>query len=249
MDYQDIFLETTDSTNRVARELGQKGGAHGSGVMAETQTGGRGRRGREWFSPPGKNLYCSYLVRPDIRLDDYPKLTMVAGVAAVQCLQEISDISMGLKWPNDLYMKSRKCGGILCESSLAPGDSYGVIGIGINCNLSDSDLPEELKEIATSLFIESGVTIDPRQLFGALREDLLDTIRDFEDQGFAEILTRWNRYDLFYGKRMTWVREDGKPVSGINLGPEIDGTLLVEDDDGNRHRVMSGDVTLAGPLP
>lgn len=249
MDYQDTFLETTDSTNRVARELGQKGGAHGSGVMAGTQTGGRGRRGREWFSPPGKNLYCSYLVRPDIRLDDYPKLTMVAGVAAVQCLQEISDISVGLKWPNDLYMKSRKCGGILCESSLAPGDSYGVIGIGINCNLSDSDLPEELKEIATSLFIESGVTIDPRQLFGALREHLLDTIRDFEDQGFAEILNRWNRYDLFYGKRMTWVREDGKPVSGINLGPEIDGTLLVEDDDGNRHRVMSGDVTLAGYLP
>lgn len=249
MAYQDIFLESTDSTNRVARELGQKGSAHGSGVMAGTQTTGRGRLGREWFSPPGKNLYCSYLVRPDIRLKDYPKLTMVAGVAAAQCLQEISDISVGLKWPNDLYIKSRKCGGILCESSLAPDGSFGVIGIGINCNLSDSDIPEELKEIATSVLIESGATIDIRELFVVLRDHLLDLICDFEEQGFAEILTRWNSYDVFRGKRMTWVRGDGKPVDGVSLGPDLDGSLVVQDSDGNRHKVISGDVTLAGSLP
>ena len=83
MGYQDIFLAITDSTNRVAKELGETGGVHGSGVFANAQTAGRGRLGREWFSPPGKNLYCSYLVRPDIGPEEYPKLTMVAGVAAV----------------------------------------------------------------------------------------------------------------------------------------------------------------------
>lgn len=248
MDYRDIFLESTDSTNRVARELGEQGGVHGSGVFADTQTGGRGRLGRAWFSPPGKNLYCSYLVRPDIALAEYPKLTMVAGVAAAQCLQEICTIPVGLKWPNDLYIKSRKCGGILCESSLAPGDSFGVIGIGINCNLSDSDLPEELKDIATSVLIESGITIDPKKLFVRLRDTLLDAVRDFEKQGFSEILTRWNRFDAFRGTHMTWVREDGRAVAGISLGPDLDGSLVVQDSEGNRHKVISGDVTLAGSV-
>ena len=249
MDYRDIFLESTDSTNRVARKLGEQGGEHGSGVLADTQTGGRGRLGRAWFSPPGKNLYCSYLVRPDIGLAEYPKLTMVAGVAAAQCLQEICTIPVGLKWPNDLYIKSRKCGGILCESSLAPGDSFAVIGIGINCNLSDSDFPGELKEIATSVLIESGIAIDPKELFVRLRDTLLDAVSDFEKQGFSEILTRWNRFDAFRGTHMTWVREDGQPVEGISLGPDLDGSLVVQDSDGNRHKVISGDVTLAGSVP
>ena len=246
MGYQDIFLATTDSTNRVAKELGEAGGAHGSGVLANAQTAGRGRLGREWFSPPGKNLYCSYLVRPDIGPEEYPKLTMVAGVAAVQCLRRMTSIPVGLKWPNDLYLKSRKCGGILCESSLTTDDSFAVIGLGINCNLSDQEIPEELKKIATSMLLDSGITIDTRELFTELREHLLRSICDFEKLGFAEILTRWNSYDVFQGERMTWVRKDGKPVAGVSLGPDLDGSLVVQDADGNRHKVISGDVSLIG---
>ena len=247
MGYQDIFLETTDSTNRVARKLAEQGGEHGSGVLAGTQTAGRGRLGRAWFSPPGKNLYCSYVVRPDIDLEEYPKLTMVAGVAAARCVQDTSAVAIGLKWPNDLYIATRKCGGILCESSITAGSPFAVIGIGINCNLSDSDIPKELKDIATSLLVEGGVTIDITRLFGDLREHLLDTIRDFEKYGFAEILTRWKHFDSFRGKRMTWVREDGIPVEGINLGPDLEGSLVVKDSDGNLHKVISGDVALIDP--
>lgn len=246
MGFKDIYLETTDSTNRVARELGEQGAAHGSGVVAEAQSAGRGRLGRSWFSPPGKNLYCSYVVRPDIDLQDFPKLTMVAGLAAVRCLQQISTVPLGLKWPNDLFINSRKCGGILCESSTASGNAFAVIGFGINCNLSPADIPEELRETATSLLAEGQARVDVGQLYSELRRHLLEAIAEFEEKGFAHILTRWNAHDLFRGTQMTWIREDRQPVTGISLGPDLDGALLVEDADGNRHKVISGDVTLAG---
>lgn len=249
MGYRDIFLDSTDSTNRIAKELAQDGAVHGSGVVADTQTAGRGRLGREWFSPPGKNLYCSYVVRPDIALEDYPKLTMVAGVAVVDCLRRTYGVEAGLKWPNDIYIDDRKCGGILCESSFTSATPFAVIGIGINCNLQDTDFPEELKNIATSVLIEGGVTIDTHQLYVDLRQHLLGAIKEFEDQGFSPILTRWNRFDAFRGTPMTWVREDGQAVEGISLGPDLDGSLVVQDKDEKRHKVISGDVTLTGARP
>ncbi|NNK12776.1 MAG: biotin--[acetyl-CoA-carboxylase] ligase [Desulfofustis sp.] len=249
MGYQDLFLQTTESTNRVAKEMGASGVAHGSGVVADTQTAGRGRLGRQWHSPPGCNLYCSYVIRPDIDLQDYPKLTMVAGVAAAQCVQDHSSLAVGLKWPNDLYIDTRKCGGILCEASPAATPPFAVIGIGINCNLNTSDIPEELKDRATSLLIEGGCRINPQQLFVDLRKHLLDAVNDFEKQGFSQILTRWSHFDTFQGTHMSWVREDGKPIEGISLGPDLDGSLVVQDADGNRHKVISGDVTLVGSVP
>ena len=249
MGYQDLFLKTTESTNRVAKEMGASGVLHGSGVVADTQTAGRGRLGRQWHSLPGGNLYCSYVVRPAIALQDYPKLTMVAGVAAAQCLEENSPIRISLKWPNDLYIGTKKCGGILCESIPASSAPFAVVGIGINCNLSAPDIPVELKGMATSLLIEGGCRIDTRKLFVDLREHLLVAVSDFEKQGFSQILNRWGQFDTFKGTHMTWVREDGKPVEGINLGPDPDGSLLVQDANGNRHKVISGDVTLAGSAP
>lgn len=249
MGYQDIFLDSTDSTNRIAKELGHDGAVHGSGVVTDTQTAGRGRLGRVWHSPPGRNLYCSYVVRPDIDVQDYPKLAMVAGVAAARCVQERFSIAVGLKWPNDLYIRTRKCGGILCESSLTSATSFAVIGIGINCNLRDSEIPEELKGRATSLLIEGGGTTDTQQLFVDLREHLLDAVEAFEQLGFSYILTQWNRFDAFRGTPMTWVREDGKALEGVSLGPDLDGSLVVQDKDGKCHKVISGDVTLAGSAP
>jgi BirA family biotin operon repressor/biotin-[acetyl-CoA-carboxylase] ligase len=184
------------------------------------------------------------VVRPDIDFIDYPKLTMVAGVAAAQCVQKNSSIAIGLKWPNDLYIGTRKCGGILCESSAASLSPFAVIGIGINCNLSESDMPRDLKGKATSLLIEGGGKINTKKFFADLRDYLLDAIEDLERVGFAEILIRWNRFDAFRGTPMTWVRQDGKPVEGISLGPDLDGSLVVQGADGNRHKVISGDVAL-----
>ncbi|MDB4516041.1 biotin--[acetyl-CoA-carboxylase] ligase [Crocinitomicaceae bacterium] len=245
MDFTDLHLKTADSTNRAARELGQKGGSHGSGVMAETQTAGRGRLGRAWFSPPGVNLYCSYIVRPKIAVEHYPRLTLAAGVAIATCLHDYSHNDVGLKWPNDLFIGARKCGGILSETSTdSEGRLFAVIGIGINCNLSADDIPADLRDRATSLLIEGGKAIDRKRLYSQLRTALLATLEEFEQQGFSSVLKRWHKYDLFRGRQMAWQRPDGSRVEGENLGPAEDGSLLVRDAQGFVHRVLSGDVNL-----
>lgn len=247
MDYDDLHLHSIDSTNREARKRGSAGVVHGSGVAADTQTSGRGRLGRVWFSPAGKNLYCSYIVRPAIEADQFPKLTMAAGVAAAHCLQSISGINPGLKWPNDLYIGARKCGGILCEFSTdSRQQPFAVVGVGINCNLTELDVPEELVGIATSVLIESGSAVDIRQLFQQLRTHLLLTIEVFEKSGFGEILDSWNKLDIFRGTLMSWTRPDGTILQGENLGPDQEGALMVRDADAKVHHIFSGEVTSAG---
>ncbi len=247
MDYQDLYLQQTDSTNLQARKMAEQGVVHGSGVVADSQTAGRGRLARAWFSPPGKNLYCSYVLRPAINAADFSRLTMVAGLAVADYLSTLCPLPIGLKWPNDIHLGGRKCGGILSESSLAADDlksSYAIIGIGLNLNISLDELPPHLQPIATSLFIETGKTYEPATLFNGLRSSLLRGVSDFEMKGFSSILERWKRYDTTLGKWMVWVTSDGRKVSGKSLGPDNDGFLQVEDAQGSIHRVISGDVKL-----
>lgn len=244
MDGFELHLERADSTNRAALEMGFDGAAHGSGVRADQQDSGRGRLGRHWFSPAGKNLYCSYIVRPAIPTEDYPKMTLIAGVAAAQCLSNFSGITITLKWPNDIFIGSRKCGGILSEFSIdRSGEPFAVVGIGINCNMRHTDLPEELRPIATSLLIEGGNVIDISGLFNDLKENLLTTIMGFEKQGFGSILVHWSRFDHFRGQTMLWSRPDGTRIEGENMGPDQDGALMVRDLDGHVHHIVSGEVT------
>jgi len=248
MNYQDIYLQQTDSTNLQARKLAGQGAIHGSGVLADCQTAGRGRLAREWFSPPGANLYCSYILRPAIRVDDFSKLTMVAGLATAHYLNTLSSVPVGLKWPNDIHIGGKKCGGILCESEISNGEStanYAIIGIGLNLNISRDQLPEHLQQLATSLFIETGVHYDARKIFRELRTELLDCVRDFEERGFHYSLEQWRKYDTTYGKWLEWVTPDGRKVRGKSLGPDDEGLLQVEDRRGTIHQVISGDVSLA----
>lgn len=248
--YQDEFLPVVDSTNRRARLLAGQGAPHGSGVRADRQTAGRGRLSRTWYSPAGRNLYCSYILRPRLSPDAYPRLTMVAGLAAAEVLQLCSPgVRIGLKWPNDLMIGGKKCGGILCESSVDHSDdthNFAIIGVGINLNLTSDELPAALRSIATSLAIEGAPPVDPAVLFTALRDQLLADVAAFEREGFQEVLTRWRHFDILAGKRATWVARTGDVVSGIGLGPDEQGLLRIEDESGTIHTVVSGDIAMAG---
>jgi BirA family transcriptional regulator, biotin operon repressor / biotin---[acetyl-CoA-carboxylase] ligase len=247
MEMSELRLKCTDSTNREAMELGFRGAPHGSTVIAAQQDAGKGRLGRNWYSPAGRNLYCSFIVRPVIPIEHYPKLTMVAGVSAAQCLETLAGIRVTLKWPNDIFIGTRKCGGILSEFATdQAGGPFAVVGIGINCNMTSMDLPEDLQAIATSLLIEAGALVDIAALFDDLRSHFLQTIVEFEENGFGSILSHWSRFDHFRGKKMLWVRPGGERLEGENLGPDRDGALMVRDDDGNIHHVVSGEVTSAG---
>jgi BirA family biotin operon repressor/biotin-[acetyl-CoA-carboxylase] ligase len=159
--------QSLTSTNSEAMTLAQNGAEDGTVVIAESQSAGRGRHARTWFSPPGLNLYCSVIVRglgQGLTLADWLSwVPLTTALAATEAVQEVAAISLALKWPNDLLLDERKVGGILCESSLAiPDNPVVVIGIGLNVNVSLELFPDELRPIATSLFESSHRLVDRR---------------------------------------------------------------------------------------
>src|SRR5512141_155286 len=160
------WFEEVGSTNDVAKELADEGAAHGEVVVAESQTAGRGRRGRAWASPPGRNLYVSVVLRPELPPSRAAELTLLASVAVCQAVRQ-AGVTAGIKWPNDLVSRGRKLAGILTELAADPDRvQWVVLGIGINVNLRLEDLPDDLRPIATSLAIARGEPV-PRTLFAA----------------------------------------------------------------------------------
>ncbi len=242
------FFETVDSTNRVARELAGEDKPHGFAVLAGSQTAGRGRLGKAWQSPSGKGLYCTILVRPELAVEDYSKITLTAGLAVSQALEEICQLQTQLKWPNDIYISGRKCGGILVETSPLQGTgerNFVLVGIGVNINGEKDAFPPELQETATSVFIETGREYDIGSIFAEIRIRLLHLLSQLASEGFVAILNQWRERDMLQGRWMKWVTPAGDIVYGESIGVDNSGMLMVRDDAGVRHEVMSGDVTLA----
>jgi BirA family biotin operon repressor/biotin-[acetyl-CoA-carboxylase] ligase len=243
-----LHLGSTVSTNKDAYELALNGAAHGSAVLADVQTGGRGRMGRVWVSPPGSGLYCSIILRPKLPFPKFPSLTLTAGLALCISIEKLTDnMAFGLKWPNDLYCRGRKCGGILVESStpsVKTEDSFVVVGIGVNVNSRLNDFPLDLQESVSSLRIENQTTFNIRELFFLIRNSLFENLRIHEESGFAAIINEWRKRDLLYGKEMQWLTTDKQVITGIGLGPDETGQLVAKDKEGMLHVILSGDVTL-----
>lgn len=243
-----LFLTTTESTNIEACRAAEAGAAHGNAVWALEQTAGRGRLGKVWSSRRGDGLYVSYVLRPQVPVEDFAKITLVAGVAAAKLLQGLMgrEKRVALKWPNDLFIGGRKIAGILAEASPLAEEPFVILGVGLNIRQRRDDFPEELREKATSIFIESGSQADPQELAVALRTVLLEQLRRFEQGEFPQILNEWRKLDYLKGKRMECVSADGFVVRGVALGPDDEGVLFLRDDQGKLHEILSGDVSLAG---
>jgi len=246
--YPVYHRQSTDSTNRIAKELAEKGEPHGTAVLADMQTGGRGRLGKTWESIPGKGLYCSIIVRPDVDIERYAQITLVAGVAVAGVVEECTGKKCMLKWPNDIYINDRKCGGILTESSsmnMHGRQMYAVIGIGLNINADSEDFSLDLRDTVTSFSMASAQYYDIREVFDKVRYQLLIALDEFSKTGFAAILQSWRERDYLYGRWLECVGYDGTIISGVALGPDSDGNLFLRDKDGVEHSVLSGDIRLA----
>ena len=167
-------LESVVSTQEEAKRLAEGGAQEGTTVFAEEQTGGRGRLGRKWFSPRGKGIWMSVVLRPKLPLMLTPQLTLLAGVAVCKAIRQVTGVEAGIKWPNDLLAGDRKICGILLESSLREGElHYCIAGIGISANMLEDDYPDFLRKIATSLRIQrGGVLVDRSKLAGAVLSEL-----------------------------------------------------------------------------
>jgi BirA family biotin operon repressor/biotin-[acetyl-CoA-carboxylase] ligase len=242
------WLDVTDSTNRVAQELARAGAPHGTTVIAEGQTAGRGRLGRSFFSPPYLNLYASIVLRPAISLVDAPTAILAAGVAVAETVAaEVGDPdAVELKWPNDVLVGGLKVSGILMEL-VAEATRVGhlVLGIGVNLNVPREAFPAEFAAAATSLRSHLGRPVSradfARRLFGTL-EPVLDL---HAERGFAALRPRFDRFYRMAGRRITVSEPGGGGFPGTALDPDADGALRVQRDDGSVVRVLAGDVTLS----
>lgn len=230
------------STQLLAHEAASKGAAEGTIVIAERQNGGKGRLGRPWHSPKGTGIWMSLIVRPKIPLSKAPQLTLLTAVALAKAIQVALGMKVQIKWPNDLLYQGKKFCGILTELN-AESDriNYLVIGIGINVNTVESDFPEELREIATSLRIASGKEIKRAALLQSFCQEFEAEYIHYLSHGFERVKAEWEDRSISMG-RMVTVRTIHTTIEGKSIGLDPEGVLIVEDGSGVRHKVYSADI-------
>jgi BirA family transcriptional regulator, biotin operon repressor / biotin---[acetyl-CoA-carboxylase] ligase len=238
-------FETLPSTSDRAKDLADEGAAHGEVVIAETQTAGRGRRGRTWSSPPRKNLYFSAVLRPDLMPSRAAELTLVASLAICDALRQ-AGVAAGIKWPNDVLAGGKKIAGILTELAAEPDRVHWVVvGVGVNVNARAEDFPEELRPEATSILLERGEPA-PRALFAAACLTALEAWLDAHaERGFGCIRDAWRERSVTLGREVI-VRAEGREIAGTAEDIDEAGALLVRGPAGVE-RILAGDVLLLRP--
>ncbi len=238
------YEESVDSTQKIANRLANGGAAEGTIVIAEEQTLGKGRLSRNWHSPKFTGIWMSVILRPKIPFHEAPQLTLLAAVAVAQAIEDVTDLSPEIKWPNDLLIKGKKVTGILTELQAESDRIHSVIvGIGVNVNQKLSDFPEELQNTATSLFIESGKSISRSTLIQQILRNMEKLYFTYLKHGFNPVKLLWESYAVSLGKELkaTTVNET---IIGKALGITDSGVLLLEDKFGKVHHIYSADVTI-----
>jgi BirA family biotin operon repressor/biotin-[acetyl-CoA-carboxylase] ligase len=239
-------LETVDSTNVVAFRLAVEGAEHGELVVAEQQTNGRGRRGRSWSSPGRLNLYCSFVLRPELPPQRAPELTLLAAVAVAESLRSMA-VPADIKWPNDLLVGRRKVAGILTELSADPDRiHFVVVGIGVNLNARQEDFPPELAEVATSVLEVTGQPVARAAFVAGLAKRLEDWLDLHAAQGFGPVRERWRALSATLGQEVL-VTSERREIRGVAVDVDEDGALRIRKSDGTEERVLAGDVEQVRP--
>lgn len=242
-----VWLDTVDSTNTLAKRLAAGGATHGTVIIADHQTGGRGRRGRSFHSPAGTGIYMSLILRPACAPGELMHLTCAAAVALSDAVECATGIRPGIKWTNDLVCGNRKIAGILTELGFTPQGTldYAIIGAGLNCNQSPDDFPEEIRGIAGSLRTVTGAPADQARIAAAMMDAFfrMDGMLLTEK---AEILARYRKNCITLGKEVSVVKADGCVRHATALSVDDQGALVVRFSDGVTETVNSGEVSIRG---
>lgn len=240
------YFEELESTQKTAGAMAAQGAHHGEVVIAERQSAGHGRMGRRWHSPPGVNFYGTFILRPDLPVTQAAILSLTAGVAVAEAMESVAHGMVALKWPNDVWLGGRKACGIIAEAITDPRQQVAcvLLGIGINLNLAREEIPEDLRDKATSVLVATGKACD-RAAFAAELFSRLDTrYMETLSGGFAALRPAWERYSALTGRRVTVVEGQSR-LCGTVLGIESDGALLLETK-GRTVRILTGDVSIEG---
>jgi len=236
------FLPQTESTNQVAAELARGGEPEGAVVVADAQTSGRGRLGRQWFSPPGTNLYVSVLLRPDVNPVRVPQVSLIGALSVVRAVHRLHPgLELGVKWPNDVLLGGRKLAGILCEMAAEIDHVHHLIlGVGLNVNVTREQLPAEVADSAVSLRDALGAETSRSRLLAAFLDELEQAYDLWTDAGLAPFLDEWRELSILRGRRVKLAALT-EEVEGTAADLSPDGALLLKLPDGSVRPIHSGE--------
>ena len=237
------YFPEIDSTNTKAMELADGGAAEGTLVIAEKQLSGRGRRGRSWLSPAGEGIYASLLLRPAMSPGMAPRITLMTAVAIAEAMLSLVRIDLKIKWPNDILVNGRKLAGILTELSAdMDAVNYIVVGLGVNVNTPPEHFSEELRDQATSIYIETGEKLSRTRLTRVWLQHFEKYYEMFKKNDFSPIMHRWKQLSGFIGQKIM-VDVVGEKHVGEVVEIDEDGVLILKDEQGGYRRIFSGDIT------
>lgn len=240
---QHVFWhEVIPSTNTTAKEQARQGAAHGTLVVTEEQTAGRGRRGRSWDSEKSSGIFASLILRPEIPTRRVPMLTLAAGIALVEALQSFGLNDAWLKWPNDVWVGKRKLAGILSELS-GELDQVDFVVIGMGVNTHQAQFADELAETATSFYRETGRKVNRAELLAHILLELEKVLPLLELEDPASLLAAWQKHDRLLGQRVN-VIEPSSSYTGTAIGLSPTGSLRIALADGSEKLVLAGDVSI-----
>lgn len=241
-----IYFDSIDSTNNEAKKWAREGTKEGTVVIAEEQTMGRGRLGRNWTSPKYKGIWMSIILRPDIAPMKVSKITQI-GAAAVTMAAEEMGIDTFIKWPNDIIMNGKKVCGILTEMS---GEltkvNYVIMGIGINVNIEKEEFPEEIQIVASSLKIEKGQYIKRKELVSKVLNNFENLYNEFINEGkIDKSIEICRKKSILIGKQVRIIERE-KETKAKALDLSKDGKLIVQYGDGKVEEIISGEISVRG---
>jgi len=239
------FYDEIDSTNNEAKKKAEDGAKQGTLVIAECQNGGRGRRGKKWISPSGSGIWMSFVLKPTIHPYGASMITLVAALSVVSALKNIKGFECNIKWPNDIVANGKKICGILTEmSSELDAVNYVIIGIGININSTEFD--EEISDIASSVFLETGLTIKRSQVVADFAKYFEKYYSIFmQTQDMRGLIDEYNGLLVNVGREVK-INNINSQFIGNAIGINDKGELLVKKQDGSVEKVIAGEVSVRG---
>lgn len=239
------YFDSIGSTNDYAKKVAAEGGCEGTIVIADEQTSGRGRRGREWVSEKGVGIWMSMILRPDIEPNEAAKITQIVAAAMASAIETKTDLATYIKWPNDLILESKKVGGILTEMSAELGEiNYIVVGMGINVNSERFD--DDIKHVATSIKGILGETVSRTDLIVEFVKNFEYLYKDFvESKNLEKTLRICRDQSATIGKEVDIIHRDQKRRAKA-LDINDDGELIVRYENGEEGVVFFGEVSVRG---
>lgn len=233
-----IYFENVDSTNNIAKKNSYE---NGTLIIAETQTKGKGRMGREWISEKNSGIYMSFVLIPKIPAERINILTLIAGLSVCEVLNEMYPVSFEIKWPNDIVTEGKKVCGILTEGVISQTESKAIVGIGINVN--NKYFPDDLKEKATSLYLLTGRIFE--------RENIIRKISDTFEKNYFDfinskpLMEKYEKLCVNINREIVAIK-DGMEIHATAIGITDTGELTVKKEDGTTLNINSGEVSVRG---